>query len=899
MSHLKQAALWYAAHGWPVIPLHSIRGGACTCGKPQCDSPGKHPHTKNGIKDASLDPAVIERWWRQWETANVGVCTGANSGLMVLDIDPRHGGDESLAEFAREHGESLSTVEAITGGGGRHLVFKHPGGSVGNRVGLLPGIDVRGDGGYIVAPPSNHASGGQYCWRVGHGPHEIEPAAIPPPLLKLLTTERGRPVPAATALRGSADSTGCLILAGQQYVTGCDPAVAGGRNTAAFSIAGHLFSFVTSDGLRFNEAQVLNLLRPWNDRNNPPLSDGELAQAVSSAMKNGTPRSPHLVRTGASAQTDRTDARASGRSVGAAPPAVPSAWPIPQPLPEELPPVAPFPFDLLPNALRQWIEDIAERIQCPPDYPAVAAMIALAGVVGRKIGIRPKRCDNWLVVPNLWGAAIGPPSVQKTPGVQEPLRSLQRLEIDAKHTFDTATKAYDAEALVAKVRRRAAEAEIKKALKGTGDATAIASQAQTDEPKRPARRRYLVNDSTVEKLGEILKENPNGVVCYRDELVGLLRSLEREGQEGARAFYLEAWNGNGRYTYDRIGRGTIDIDCAIVSVIGSIQPGPLAAYLRGALANGADADGLMQRFQLAVWPDISRKWRNVDRRPGTAARQRAFQVYVRLDSLQPAEVGAEADSVEADGIAFLRFAPEAQVLFDEWRTGLEHRLRCGDEHPAMVSHLAKYRSLIPSLALLIHLADEGIGPVGLEAIQRAIGWGAYLESHARRIYAPALGPDVAAARTLGRKLLDGEVSDGFALRDVYRKGWAGLSRQEEAAAAVDLLADFDWLTTTREPTAGRPRTRYWINPRIHSIPLQGPDRTDRSQADGLLSAMSVTDQGGQDIDAARASGDEPRAGRRDPEPGCVDGEQPPEGVLDASAGDDEAAGGDDRGACDG
>jgi len=249
-------------------------------------------------------------------------------------------------------------------------------------------------------------------------------------------------------------------------------------------------------------------------------------------------------------------------------PALSNDWPEPQPLPDELPPVLPFDFDLLPSSLRPWIQDIAERVQCPPDFPAIAAMIAVATVVGRKVGICPKRQDDWLVVPNLWGAAIGPPSVMKTPAIQEPLKLLKRLEIDAKREFDDAMNEFKAQQLVAEQRKAVAKKEIKKALNEPGgDALEIARNAMTQDVAQPIRRRFMVNDSTVEKLGEILNENPNGVLSFRDELIGLLKSLEKEGQEGARSYYLEAWNGTGRYTYDRIGRGTIDIEAAIVSLI--------------------------------------------------------------------------------------------------------------------------------------------------------------------------------------------------------------------------------------------------------------------------------------------------------------------------------------------
>ena len=111
-------------------------------------------------------------------------------------------------------------------------------------------------------------------------------------------------------------------------------------------------------------------------------------------------------------------------------------------------------------------------------------------------------------------------------------------------------------------------------------------------------RRYVVNDSTVEKLGELLNENPNGVLLFRDELSGWLRTMDREGHENDRAFFCESWNGTGSYVYDRIGRGTVYIPAACLSLLGGIQPGPLQGYLQEVFGRGATDNGLIQRFQL-------------------------------------------------------------------------------------------------------------------------------------------------------------------------------------------------------------------------------------------------------------------------------------------------------------
>jgi putative DNA primase/helicase len=237
-----------------------------------------------------------------------------------------------------------------------------------------------------------------------------------------------------------------------------------------------------------------------------------------------------------------------------------SAWPDPAPLPEELPAVEPFDLALLPTAFQLWITDISERLQCPPDFPAIGAMIAVAAVVGRKIGIRPKQQDDWTVTPNLWGCVIGRPGLLKSPAMHEAIKPIRRLDAVAYDTFKIEEAGYEALREVQEQQRQVNKIRVRELLKkGGANPHEVAQLLIAAEQNGPVRKRYEVNDSTVEKLGEILNENPNGVLIFRDELLGWLSTMERTGQEGARQFYLESWNGNGRFTYDRIGRGTVDI----------------------------------------------------------------------------------------------------------------------------------------------------------------------------------------------------------------------------------------------------------------------------------------------------------------------------------------------------
>ena len=159
------AAIEYAARGYAVFPIHSLRpDGNCTCGE-LCGSAAKHPRTRRGLHDASKDSAIIDRWWTQWPESNVGIVTGETSGFFVLDIDGEEG-EQSLESLLADGREFPPTLSAATGGGGRHILFRHPGGvKIKNSTSKLGiGIDIRGDGGYIVAPPSIHASGNFYQW---------------------------------------------------------------------------------------------------------------------------------------------------------------------------------------------------------------------------------------------------------------------------------------------------------------------------------------------------------------------------------------------------------------------------------------------------------------------------------------------------------------------------------------------------------------------------------------------------------------------------------------------------------------------------------------------------------------------------------------------------------------
>lgn len=491
-------------------------------------------------------------------------------------------------------------------------------------------------------------------------------------------------------------------------------------------------------------------------------------------------------------------------------------WRDPRRLPDDLLPVPPFDDALLPDAFRPWLVDVRERTQCPAEYPAVSAMVAVGSLVGRTCVISPRKLDDWSVTPNLWGAIVGPPSSMKSPALKAALRPLAELEREAEEQHERGSREHAVAMTEGRARRRALEKKLERGI-AKGDerlhAEARRELAALQGVPAPTERRYIVNDATVEKLGELLNQNPRGLLHVRDELTGWFASLERQGHEGDRAFFLEAWNGDSPYTYDRIGRGTLKIRSACVSMLGGIQPGPLSQYLRGAFQGGRGADGLIQRFQLLVYPDRLSTWEPVERSPDADALAKVQGVFRRLDALDPKTGGTIATPERS-----LRFDPDAQRFFDRWHRDLQNRLRSGVEDPVIEAHLAKYPSLLPSLALLFHLVDDLDAirkPVSQESAERASAWCDLLEAHARRVYQVVTKGQMNAARALLRKLRDGSVKEPFGARDIYRQGWTGLEDREVVEAALAVLVEYGWLAGPMvSETGGRPRGEYRAHPSL-------------------------------------------------------------------------------------
>jgi putative DNA primase/helicase len=496
------------------------------------------------------------------------------------------------------------------------------------------------------------------------------------------------------------------------------------------------------------------------------------------------------------------------------------AWPEPKPIPAGLQPVDSFDLDFLPEALKPWAGDVSERLQCPPDYVGISAVVAVGSVIGRRMGIKPQQQTDWIEIPNVWGCFIGRPGTLKSPAMNEALRFVHRLEAEAEKENEIATLAYKANINEYKLKQQV-KVSLEKARMKRADSDAKQFKIELDvgeEPKEPKPRRFCTNDSSYEALGELLKDNPAGILIERDELISLLKHLDREEQVVARGFYLSGWSGRQSYSFDRIGRGHIHLDAVCLSVLGGTQPARICEYIRSAHAGGVGGDGLIQRFGLMAWPDMPPDWRDVDRYPDQRARHTAQAVFDNAAKLDMSEALRRfADKDQFDSVPYLRFSPEAHVDFLGWHTDLERRLRGGDISAALEGHLAKYRKLVPALALINAVADGEQFDVSQGSLRRALDFAKYLETHARRVYGSATEGETAAAKTVLKRIRLGSIMDGFTVRDIQRHGWSHLTDREQIVAGLSLLCDLGHLVARHlriGPEGGRPSTTYTINPRV-------------------------------------------------------------------------------------
>lgn len=485
----------------------------------------------------------------------------------------------------------------------------------------------------------------------------------------------------------------------------------------------------------------------------------------------------------------------------------------PEPIKPLIKSVLPCPIATLPDTIARWLKAQAEHMQISDDFLAVPFMVYTGSLIGRKRGLKMRSGTDWSEFPNLWGMLVGRPSVMKSPAMEAALKPLSKLSQQARKVHELQLAEYQKEHQVWKICTKSKEEVFKKKYKsviGNNHQPQI-DLASEEEPKKPTQKRYKTSDPTIEKIGEVLSENPQGILLDRDELAGWLHSFDKGGRESDRQFYLESWSGKKDFDVDRIGRGSLHIPALFLSIFGSIQPGPLAKYVHSSIHGGAADDGFLQRFSMMVWPDVKSDWELIPAINIESEEEAIFDVYDHLDKL---------DFNPENGPHLLNFTKEAQEAFNSWQQKLECNLRSNKWPAHLEAHYAKFKKTLPALCLILeHLHDavryQYPQTIQLSTFHSAIKWLRYLASHANRIYDSGASIIPEVANRLLAHIRSGDLQPPFTARDIYHgKHWSGLTNQDEVEEVLSYLMDKNYLACEITRTVGRPSKKYCVHPKF-------------------------------------------------------------------------------------
>jgi hypothetical protein len=411
-------------------------------------------------------------------------------------------------------------------------------------------------------------------------------------------------------------------------------------------------------------------------------------------------------------------------------------------------PVESFDMYLLPKSLVPWAKDVQYRLQCPADYIGVSIMIGLATSVGNKVTVQPKAQDHSWLVVPNLWGLL----IGDPSSMKSPA-----MDVGLSHI-----------------------SQMEKAIIANSDPL--------------ENLRLMVKDSTIEKVQVLQSCNPAGLLYVKDEISSLFHKFDQPNSTD-RQYLLEAFNGNSSYTVDRMSRETIFIEKNTLSLIGTIQPDLLKSFF---LKSGSSNDGFIQRLQLAVWPDPV-QMEYIDAPPDDAAVQQAWAIFTDLYQIPKKR---------------LKFDPQAQTVFMDWykQTIFKNQELSQQGLNELVSHLTKYRSLVPSIALLLQLAeDKDSTCIEAENLNKAIMWANYLISHAKRIYSIGDIPTSIAELLLEKR---GQLNFNFTAGQIVQKGWKGLTNTEEIKKGIEVLINHCYLFQVENPNTkkgGRPSIKFRWN----------------------------------------------------------------------------------------
>lgn len=818
-NNILASATQYARLGLRVIPI----------------APGeKYPKgITNWQTKATTNLETITQWWTQDHQGwGIGIATGltaSNKHIFVLDIDehnPHESGSETLLDLEVEHGQLPETVTVHTPSGGRHLYFYSPTeirNDAGKRLGK--GLDIRGEGGQVLAPPTQHPDGGNYIEDLEHG-FNTKPAQAPTWLIELLTYQ-----PPHIDHHKPTD----------------DPFLTGDTPSDRYNNEHTWQQLLTQDGWTWSHQDNNNInywTRPGKTKGisaSVGHNGGDHLIIFSSnapAPQGGYSKFGYYAATqhaGDWKQAARTYLHTKTSYTPPAAPTNPTDWPEPLPIINQIP-TPNFPLHTLPNWITDHVNQTAQNLQLNPDLPAQLALGALSVTALGNTKIHYNR-DNWTQPLNLYITIACPPSTGKSPAKAAIFKPLEELEQTRTQEARKNILLHDSQRKILEKQKQELEA---KAAKDTASAFIELHQIIEDlaNLQPPANGRLLVDDCTPEALGQIMN-NAGGSIAIVTAEGGIFEQMIGVYNDNGSNLniYLESWGG-GKYTIDRITRDPLIIPNANLAIIATIQPAVLDQLGANQQLNRR---GIPQRFLFTMPPS------NV----GNRNRQRTTTTNPDIETTYNTTITTLANQLHQNPTT-LQLTDQAADTFAQWDQQLENQLGEDRELNNEAEWAGKLRASTIRIAGLLQLAwhpHNTNTTISNTNITRAIEIAEYYITHLKALK-ERWGTDQAntTALTIANLLIKHNL-DTFTARDIMRSNGRLFKTVDEMWTPIQRLLERDWIRPLEhgntQLTAGRgkPSPRFALNPHLKDGKLSRMSPTSDPENDKLsrMSCMSPKD----------------------------------------------------------
>jgi len=440
----------------------------------------------------------------------------------------------------------------------------------------------------------------------------------------------------------------------------------------------------------------------------------------------------------------------------------------------------------------------------------------LGGTISKRVSIRPKDHDTWTIYPcSLWCALLAIPGSKKSPMIGELLKPLRHLDELAEYDFQEKKKISNSKLVVIKIKKKELEKQIRENIENNeiqtieGLQKKLVDLAQEEALAQVYKKRYYTSGATTAKLLELFMENPEGFLIDKDELKGLFDSFKSQGNEATRTLYLESWTGNGQITQDTIYAGTRQATSVAATLIGSIQPGPLARFIKDT------DDGFIERFSCAVSMQRLPYKDDLDTVANFQAYEEVKKFYIEISKIKLADNRS------------CHFSLGAKNVFKAWREKIDKEINDSKTSVRLRGHLSKYDTLFGGLCVVLTVADVFSNFKNLSLVNEVTELTAQrvvkcideiLYPHAVYIYEHSCIKNTTVA--LAKQILNGKVKDGDAIRAIARNQWSGLTDKDLVFAACEELAKNHWLKIEekKNESGGRSSQVITLSPKIKELP---------------------------------------------------------------------------------